>query len=74
MGVITVKVDENLKKMMSAVKINWSAYIREAIRQRIELERRRDSAKLLLEGLKSKKHVVPKDFVNKTVRDMRETS
>jgi len=42
MSTVTVKVDEELKKKMSRVKINWSEYIREAIRRRIELEERRD--------------------------------
>jgi len=35
---ITVKVDEELRRRMSSIEINWSEYIREAIRQRIELE------------------------------------
>lgn len=69
---ITVKVDEHLKKKMSLVKINWSEYIREAIRQRIELEERRKAAEKLLESLKAGKHVVPKGFINKTIREMRE--
>jgi hypothetical protein len=72
MRTVTVKVDEELKKKMSVVKVNWSEYIRESIRQRIELEERRIAAKKLLEGLKVRKHVVPKGFINKTIREMRE--
>ena len=72
LATITVKVDENLKKMMRKVKINWSEYIREAIRHRIELEERRAAAEKLVEGLKSGKPTVPKGFINKTLRESRE--
>jgi len=48
MSTVTVKVDGELKKKMSRVKINWSEYIREAIRRRIELEERRTAAKNFL--------------------------
>ncbi|MBS7634243.1 hypothetical protein KEJ34_01920 [Candidatus Bathyarchaeota archaeon] len=72
LGTITVKVDEYLKKRMSKVKINWSEYIREAIRRRVEIEEKRESAEKLLEGLKARKHVVPSGFINETIREMRE--
>ena len=38
LGAVTVKVDEDLRRSMSQVKINWSDYIRDAIRRRVELE------------------------------------
>jgi predicted transcriptional regulator len=38
LGAVTVKVDEDLRRRMSQVKINWSEYIRDAIRRRVELE------------------------------------
>ena len=41
MRTITVKVDEELKRKMDSIDINWSEYIREAIRQRIEMEERK---------------------------------
>lgn len=72
LGTITVKVDEYLKEKMSRVKINWSEYIREAIRRRVELEERRKAAENLLEGLKARRHVVPSGFINETIREMRE--
>jgi len=72
MGTVTVKVDENLKKMMSKIKINWSEYIREAIKRRIELEERRAAAEKLLEELKSGRYVVPKGFINEALRESRE--
>jgi len=70
---ITVKVDEELRRRMSSIEINWSEYIREAIRQRIELEERKNAAKKLLEELKEGKHAVPRGFINKTIREIRET-
>ena len=69
---VTVKVDEDLKRKMGVVRINWSEYIREAIRRRIELEERREAAERLLDGLKARKHVAPKGFINETLREMRE--
>ena len=70
---VTVKVDEELKRKMSVVKVNWSEYIRETIRRRVELEERKSAAKKLLEDLKVRKHVAPKGFINKTIRETRET-
>lgn len=72
MHTVTVKVDEKLKKKMSTVKINWSEYVREAIRRRIQHEERRRAAEKLLESLKVGEHVAPKGFINRTIREMRE--
>ena len=72
MSTVTIKVDEELKRKMKMVKINWSEYIREAIRKRIELEERKHAAEKLLESLKKKKHAVPEGFINKAIREMRE--
>ncbi len=72
MGTVTVKVDEHLKRKMREVRINWSEYIREAIRRRVELEEKRGAVEKLLESLRTKKHVVPSGFINETIREMRE--
>ncbi len=72
LGTITIRVDEELRRRMREVKINWSEYLREAIRRRIELEERREAAKKLLEDLRSGKHSVPRGFVNRAVREARE--
>jgi len=73
MSTITVKVEKELKEKMKEIKINWSEYIREAIRQRIELEERKKVAEKLLQDLKAKKHVVPRGFINKSIRELRDT-
>jgi len=72
LGTVTVKVDDNLREKMRAIRINWSEYIRDAIRWRIEVEEKRRAAEKLLEGLRLKKHVVPNGFINETIREMRD--
>ena len=71
LGTVTVKVDEDLRRRMNHVKINWSEYIRDAIRSRVELEEKKRAAEKLLDSLKKKRHVVPSGFINETVREMR---
>jgi len=72
LGTVSVKVDEGLKRRMRSVRVNWSEYIREAIRRRVELEARKSAAEKLLEDLKARKHVAPEGFIDETIRDMRE--
>ncbi|MEM3055222.1 MAG: hypothetical protein QXM52_05915 [Candidatus Bathyarchaeia archaeon] len=72
MGTVTIKVDEVLRQKMREIKINWSEYIREAIKRRVEVEEKRKAAEKLLESLKAKRHVVPSGFINETIREMRD--
>jgi len=62
MTTITVRVDEETKKLMRQIRINWSEFIRNAIRAKIEEERRRNLAKavLLNEKLRKKSGGEPK--------------
>jgi len=69
---VTVKIDKELRKKMSTLRINWSEYVRNAIRQKIELEERKAVGERLLEDLKRGKCVAPKGFINRTIREMRE--
>ncbi len=69
---ITVRVGEDLRKKMKEVRINWSEYIREAIRKRIELEERKRAAEELLKDLREVKRRVPKGFVNSSIREGRD--
>jgi Arc/MetJ-type ribon-helix-helix transcriptional regulator len=48
MTVITVRINEEIKKMMNKININWSEFIREAIRNKIEEERSKNLAKAVL--------------------------
>jgi len=70
---ITVKVDDRLRKRMAQVTINWSRYIRETIVERIEREERKKAAQELLEDIRTRKHVVPRGFINQTIREARKT-
>ena len=70
---ITVKIDKKLKERMKEIRINWSEYIREAIRRRIELEERKKIAEKLLQDLKTGRYSVPKGFINKSIRELRDT-
>jgi len=73
LGTVSIKVDEGLKRRMRSVRVNWSEYIREAIRRRVELEARKSAAEKLLEDLKARKHVAPKGFIDETIKELRET-
>jgi len=72
LGTVSVKVDEGLKRRMRSVRVNWSEYIREAIRRRVDLEARKSAAEKLLEDLKARKHVAPKGFIDETIKELRE--
>jgi hypothetical protein len=70
---VTIKVDEELKRRMESVEENWSAYLRDAIRKRIEQEQRRKAAERLLTGLRNNPKKAPKGFINETIREARES-
>jgi Arc/MetJ-type ribon-helix-helix transcriptional regulator len=55
MTTITVRVDEETKKLMRQIRINWSEFIRNAIRAKIEEERGRNLAKAVLLNEKLRK-------------------
>jgi hypothetical protein len=70
---VTVKVQKELKKKMNETDINWSDFIRESIQHRIQLGERRKTGEKLLKHLSEKRDTVPKGFINKTIRQLRET-
>lgn len=72
MVTVTIKVDPELKKRMSEVDENWSSYLRDAIKQRLEMEERRNAARRLLNDMKSKKRRVPPGFIEATIREARD--
>ncbi len=71
MRTVTIKVDDKLKRRMETVKINWSEYIREAIRRRVELEEKKIAVRKLLEDLEKCEGKVPEGFINETIREVR---
>jgi len=48
MTVITVRVDEETKKMMESLEINWSEFIRQTVRERVREDRGKNLAKAVL--------------------------
>lgn len=73
MSSLSVRVEEDLKKEMTALDINWSEYIRETIRAKIAEEKRRKAGKELLTSLEKGEHRVPEGFINDAIRRTRET-
>ena len=73
MDTVTIKVDEDLKRRMAGVKENWSAYLREAIAQRVEREERVRAAEKLLLDLREGKRSVHAGFINSVIREGRES-
>jgi polyribonucleotide nucleotidyltransferase len=71
MTVITVRVDEELKKMME-IKVNWSSLIRNAIETRIEEERRRNLAKAVLINEKLRRRSKGEAKAEEIIRKFRE--
>jgi len=71
---VTIKVDAELKRRMEGVDENWSAYLRDAIKERVEQEERRRAAAALLENLKTGKFKVPDGFINSVIRETRDST
>ena len=57
---------------MASFDINWSEYIRDAVRTKIAEERRRRAGEALLASLEKGEHRVPEGFINEAVREGRE--
>ncbi len=73
MSSVSVRVEDDLKKEMSALDVNWSEYIREAIRTKIAAEKRRKAGERLLTSLEKHEHTVPDGFINEVIKTARET-
>ncbi len=72
METVTIKVDEGLKRKMEKLNINWSSFIRETIKSKVELEERRQAAEKLLSDSRVGKRVVPSGFIEKVIREDRD--
>ena len=70
---MSVRVEDDLKKEMTALDINWSEYIRETIRAKIAEEKRRKAGEELLTSLEKGEHMVPEGFITDAIRRTRET-
>jgi Arc/MetJ-type ribon-helix-helix transcriptional regulator len=72
MTVITVRVDDETRRMMKEIKINWSEFIREAITRKIEEEKRKNIAKAVLINEKLRRRSKGEPSAEKIIRMFRE--
>ncbi|MEM2110383.1 MAG: hypothetical protein QXX08_00695 [Candidatus Bathyarchaeia archaeon] len=71
MAVITLRIPEELKhKMKKRSQVNWSEFVREAIRKKIEVEERLEAAKKMDE-IKRRMNPVDKGQIDKWLREDR---
>jgi len=72
MTVITVRIDEELKRRMKEIKINWSEFIRNAIANKIEEEKRKNLAKAILINEKLRRKSLGEPSAEEIIRMFRE--
>ncbi len=72
MAVITVRIDDETKKLMNEIRINWSEFIREAIRKKIEEEKNRNLAKAILINERLRKKSKGEAKAEEIIRQFRE--
>jgi len=68
---VTVKVSDELKEKMRQVRVNWSEYIRDAIRKKIE-EQKVKAASDKLDEVRKRAKPVPTDELVSWIREDRE--
>ncbi|MEM2865211.1 MAG: hypothetical protein QW569_06860 [Candidatus Bathyarchaeia archaeon] len=72
MAVITLRIDEETKKLMRQFRVNWSEFVRNAIRGKIDEERRKNLAKAVLINEKLRKRSRREPSAEEIVRMFRE--
>jgi len=72
MTVFSVRIDEETRKLMEKVKINWSEFIRNAIRNRVMEEERRNLAKAVLITERIRKRSVGEAKAEEIIRRFRD--
>nr|MDO8063150.1 hypothetical protein [Candidatus Freyrarchaeum guaymaensis] len=73
MGVITVRIPDDLRVKMRRLNVNWSEEIRRFIAQRVEEEERRESVEEALRMLKGRRGVEA-GFSAQSVREDRDSA
>jgi len=68
---VTVKVADELKEKMKQVRVNWSEYIREAIRKKIE-EQKVKAASAKIDEVRKRAKPVSTDELVSWIREDRE--
>ena len=72
MTVFSVRIDEETKKLMERVKINWSEFVRNAIKNRVMEEERRNLAKAVLITERSRKRSAGEAKAEEIIRRFRD--
>ena len=70
-NVITVKIPSELKKKMKQVKVNWSEYIRDSIRKKID-EQKLKVASARIDEVRNRTKLVPTEELVSWIREDRE--
>jgi hypothetical protein len=60
---VSVKVPEEIRRLMREVNVNWSEYLREVIEARIRLERAKEASRELDEMRRRVKRVPTEEIV-----------
>jgi len=68
---VSVKVPEELKELMQHVNVNWSEYLREAIKAKIREELAKEASEKLDE-IQARAKKVPTEVLVKWLREERE--
>ncbi|RLI36343.1 hypothetical protein DRO55_03725 [Candidatus Bathyarchaeota archaeon] len=70
---VSVKVPEEIRKLMRKVDVNWSEYLRETIETKIRVEMAKDAARKLDE-IRERAGKVPTGELVRWIREDRERS
>jgi len=70
---VSVKVPEEIRKLMRKVDVNWSEYLREVIETKIRAELAKDAARRLDE-IRERTGKVPTEEIVRWIREDRERS
>ncbi|RJS83812.1 hypothetical protein CW706_05505 [Candidatus Bathyarchaeota archaeon] len=70
---VSVKVPEEIRKLMREVDVNWSEYLRETIEPKIRVEIAKDAARRLDE-IRERTGKVPTEDLVRWIREDRERS
>lgn len=68
---VSVKVPEELRELMRRVKVDWSKYLREAIKAKIREELAKEASEKL-DDIRSRAENVPTNMLVKWIREERE--
>jgi len=70
---VSVKVPEEIKKLMKKVNVNWSEYLRNVVEAKIRMEMAKDAVRKLDE-IRRRAGEVPTEEIVRWIREDRERS